>query len=410
MNHIQGTFIAGYVTIVVKGQLPELFFQSCARAGIPVWDVKKIAADRCQGNIKLQDVKKIKQLRRGKNLKIKFIAQKGYPFIWKRLCERKPILFSLLLSIALIMFLSNIIWKVQITGVPKDLEQKINKELTNYGIHSGTFTFTLDSPSAIQQKLLNDVPELLWIGVYKKGTTFFLEGVEKTLVEKQEVKGPRHLLANKKGVIKKIYVSKGVPKVKVNDYVEVGDMLVSGKINVDEEEFEEDDADQEEKPVKIVAAEAVITANTWYELAVTIPLNNTYERLTGNQEKKYALKLGAFPLPIWGYGKPDYKEIYEEHEESNLNFFKWQLPIKINTITLSEMEYIKEKRTEEEAKAHGILQAKETLKLQLGPEAKILTEKILHETIDNGKVRLNLYMTVEEDITKAQPIHTSSKK
>ncbi|HLR40730.1 MAG TPA: sporulation protein YqfD [Virgibacillus sp.] len=412
MKHIQGAFITGYVTVAVKGNMPELFFQMCMKHEIPVWNIKKTAKDTCEGNIKLQDMKYIKQIKRETDYKISFIDKKGYPFLIKRFTRKKEILIALIMSLLLIIFLSNIIWEVKITGVPKDIEEKISKQLDNYGIHSGAWTFSLDSASTIQQQLVKDVPELLWVGVHKKGTTFFLEGVEKIIVKEDEVKGPRNLIATKKGVIQSIYVSKGLPKVQVNDYVEPGDVLVSGDISVKDEEEKQEKKDKEETKdqSELVAAEGDITAKTWYEMNVTIPLEVKHEEVTGNKKKKHYIRIGDFQLPIWGFKQPDYEAIHTDTSENPVYFFKWKLPIKIVESVLSEKRYNKVKRTKKDAIDTGIEQAKKELQLQVGPDAKILTEKVLHETTENGKVKLNLYIAVEENIAKSEPIKNDSKK
>ncbi len=57
--------------------------------------------------------------------------------------------------------------------------------------------FRIDTPSSIQQKLLNDVPELLWVGVERKGTSFHLEGVEKLIVKEEDSLEPQDLIAEK---------------------------------------------------------------------------------------------------------------------------------------------------------------------------------------------------------------------
>lgn len=409
MKHIQGAFITGYVTVTVKGNMPELFFQACMKHKIPVWNVKKTSKDICQGNIKLQNINYLKQIKRGTDYKVSFTNKKGYPFLIKRFTRKKEIVIALILSLLLIIFLSNIIWEVKITGVPKDIEEKISKQLDNYGIHSGAWTFSLDSASAIQQELVKDVPELLWVGVHKKGTTFFLEGVEKIIVKEEEVKGPRHLVATKKGVIQSIYVSKGLPKVKVNDYVEPGDVLVSGDITMKDED-EEKEKEKEKKQSDLVVAEGDITAKTWYEMNVTIPLEARHEKLTGNKKKKHYVRIGNFQLPVWGFKQPDYEAIHTDTSENPVYFFKWKLPIKIVESVLSEKRYNKVKRSKEDAIDVGIEQAKNELQLQIGPDAKILTEKVLHETTENGKVKLNLYIAVEENIAKAEPIKNDVKK
>lgn len=409
MKQIQGSYIKGYVTIIVKGHLPELFFQQCVNHGISVWNVKREGKSSCSGNIKLSDIPQVKQLRREGDYKISFDKRRGYPFIFSRFVSRKEFVLSFFMSVLLILFMSNIIWKVEITGeLPKEIEEKISKQLNEYGIHPGAFLFTIDAPGKIQQRLIDDIPELLWVGVHQKGTTYQLEGVEKIVVKKDEVQGPRNLVATKKGVIKQMYVSNGLPKVRVNDYVKPGQILVSGTLNENANESsnqeEPNDKKEKQKPI-LVAADGEIIASTWYEVDVTIPLKKDYELLTGNQEKRYFVGINKFKLPIWGFGSPEFEAIHYDNKETSLNFFKWKLPIKIIETTLSEKQYQELERTKEEAVKDGIKQAKEELQLQLGPDVKITSEKVLHESLENGKVKLYLHITVEENIARAQPIN-----
>ncbi|MFS0672849.1 sporulation protein YqfD [Ornithinibacillus sp. 179-J 7C1 HS] len=406
MKQIQGSFIKGYVRIVVSGNLPELFFQECTTKGITVWNIKKEGKNSCSGNVKLSDLSKVKLLRRGKNYKISFKQRRGYPFLLSRFLRKKEFVLSFIMSILLILFMSNIIWKVEVTGdLPIEIEEKIAKQLDEYGIHPGAWIFTIDSPGIIQQKLTNDIPELLWVGVRQKGTTFQLEGVEKIVVKEEEVDGPRDLVATKKGVIKSMYVSRGLPKVEINDYVRPGQILVSGTLNQIEAKPDEDESN-DEKEIKqiVVPAEGEIIATTWYEMDVTVPLKQNYELLTGNQEKKYYFGINDFKVPVWGFRSPEYEAVHYDSTETPLRFLKWDLPFKIIETTLSEKKLHELERSKEEAIQAGIKQAKEELQLQLGPKAKVVSEKVLHETVENGKVKLELYMTVEENIAKAQPI------
>nr|WP_234031401.1 sporulation protein YqfD [Lentibacillus cibarius] len=250
---------------------------------------------------------------------------------------------------------------------------------------------------------MNDIPELLWIGVHQKGTSYVLEGVEKTIVEEEEVGGPRNLVASKKGVIERMYVSKGLPKVQVNDYVEKGDVLVAGKLPLAEEETD-DDEEENDKRHELTAAEGKVIAKTWYETEVTVPLKTSIGLLTGEKKTKYHLKINSFELPIWGFGDPDYKDVYSDRNVKDLYFFKWKLPINLVGTIVSEKKDKQEKRSKEEAVDIGIEQAKNELQLKLGPEAKIKSENILQQSTENGKVKLILYMVAEENIVKQEPI------
>jgi len=402
MKHTYGSKVTGYVTILVKGTAPELFFQKCANAGLTVWNIKKLDNESCQGDMKLSEIKQMKQIRRKTIYKVTFIGKNGYPFLLRRFLKKKPMVVGLIFSFLLFLFLSNIIWEVRITGVPKDIEEKIEKQLSSYGIHPGAWLFSLDTPTDIQQQLIKDVPELLWAGVNQKGTTFYLEGVEKIVVQEADPEQPRNLIAAKKGVITNVYVAKGTPMVQVNDYVEPGDMLVSGVFQKENDKDSEEEQNHTTTPP--VAAEAEITANTWYEVSVTVPLEYNYEILTGNREKKYYLRVGDFQLPIWGFGEPPYDDTHREITEKKINFLKWELPITYVETILSEKAYNKEERTKDEAIEAGIEQAITQLEHELGPDAKILSEKVLHESVEHGKVKLNLYISVEENIVKHQPI------
>src|SRR5690625_1250344 len=133
MKHIQGSYLTGYVTLLVKGEQPELFFKACMDYGIIIWNIKKISSNECQGNIKLRDIKIIKQVNRATNFKLSFINKKGYPFIFKQFLKKKEVIFSFLISILLIVFLSNTLWKITIIGVPTETKEKIQEKLIHYG-------------------------------------------------------------------------------------------------------------------------------------------------------------------------------------------------------------------------------------------------------------------------------------
>ncbi|MDY0405535.1 sporulation protein YqfD [Virgibacillus sp. 179-BFC.A HS] len=76
MKHVQATFITGYVTIMVKGQMPEIFFQQCVDHDIPIWNVKRVNPKQCEGNIRLQDIRQMRKIRRGTGYKITFSRKK----------------------------------------------------------------------------------------------------------------------------------------------------------------------------------------------------------------------------------------------------------------------------------------------------------------------------------------------
>ncbi|MYL33430.1 sporulation protein YqfD [Pontibacillus yanchengensis] len=391
MKRTQGVFFNGYTTFKVKGNFPEFFLNRCVENGIVIWNVKKIDESSCQANIKLEDIPKLKDLRKNMSYKITFSSRIGLPFLVNAIWKRKPLVIGFLLSLILIFTLSNMVWDIDIEGVTPEIEHKIKENLDEYGVRKGAWKLNLETPSEMQQKLLNDVPELLWIGITEKGTTYHLQGVEKTVVEEKEKGGPQHLIARKKGIIVDMYVEKGEPQVNVNDFVQPGDILVSGLIGGEEDQ-------------QVVHAEGEVIAETWYESEVSIPINVEYKVITGEKEKQYAITLFKTSIPLWGFTKPDFKQVFVDEKERPLYLYKWKLPIAFKTKQIWEQEVYVQNRTQDDAVLAGIEQAKKELSKQLPIDAKILSEKILHQKKENGKVNLILYIKVQENIVKPYPI------
>lgn len=403
MSHISSKSLTGLVTIMIRGKAPEQFLETCVQNDIEIWNVQKVSPSECRAVVKLTSISTIRKLVRNTNYKIRFLHKKGLPFFIGKLCKRKEIIVSVLIAFMMIIFLSNILWKIEIKGLSQEVEKKMIKQLNTYGIHKGSWTFTLSSSKKIQQQLMDDIPELLWVGVEKKGTSLHFNGVEKEIAKKKKVNGPSHLVATKKGVIQKMYVSKGVPLKKVNQYVKPGDILVSGEVTKEIQKGQ-DVKDKKTQKEKQVSAEGEVIAKTWYETKVNIPFKMQYEVLTGHYENKYAIQIGDFKIPFWGIGKSDYHQMQIETEKNDIYFLKWKLPLQFVDTKILEKEFTQKKRSKNEAIQYGKKQARQELQLQIGAKANITQEKILHERIENGKVTLTLYYTVEEDIATSKAI------
>lgn len=396
MKNVQGSFFTGTVTVVVQGEHPEYFFQMCMdQLGIVLWDIKKTANDTCEGKVRVRHVKDIRMLRRQGSYKLSFKHKQGYPFIWRNWLKSRHIVLSVCLSFLFIYALSNMIWSIQISGVSSDIEEKIIQTLEKEEVNIGGWMFSVPSASDIQFTLTQEIPELLWVGVEKKGTTFLLEGIEKERIEKIEKNSPRNLIAKKNGVITYMHVSKGDPVVQVNDTVKKGDPLVLGTIQRIDEENEEH---------TMVAAEGEIIAETWYEVDVEIPLKQRRERVTGKYKNKWFVDTFFLQIPIWGWGNPKYEHSFIQEHEHPLYFLQWKTPFTVKKQTIHNQELLKEELTVEQAIKIGIQQIYDNLMNELGPNIDIKDEIILHETVENGKVKIQLLITVEEDIVKEEPL------
>ncbi|WP_277678979.1 sporulation protein YqfD [Gracilibacillus dipsosauri] len=395
------SWLKGYVSIKVIGEYPEKFFELCAKNGIQSWDINKINRTTCTGIVNVKDIPKLRKVKRKTIHKVYFRDKNGFPFFMKHTLYQKPLLIGFMIAVCFIFFLSNMVWRIDINGLDNELDKKVMEHLTEYGVTKGSLQWNIASPAEIQKKLLEDIPELLWIGVTKRGSNFHLEGVEKTLVEKPEEEEPGHLVAAKEGVIVDLYVENGQPLVKPNDVVNKNDILISAYLG---DQKEEDKKEEEQAPKPLVAKGEVI-AKVWYRSEIELSIDDKYEVLTGESEKKHYLKVIDWLIPVWNFRYPDYKNSQMEVNERSFYFLKWKLPISYVEQTIFEKEQIEEKRSEDEAKKLALQQAKRRLKKSIPIDAEIIDEKILHERVEHGKVKLTIYYTVLEDIVKRQTIN-----
>jgi similar to stage IV sporulation protein len=381
----------GTVKVKLTGKGIERFLNQLTRNGVAIWDVKKHGTEAVTFFVHLQDVKKLRVPARESQCKIRFLERAGGPFFLGKLWTNSGFLIGACLFLAVIMLLSNMVWGIEIKGASPATEHQIRKELDRMGIQVGKLQFSIDNVESVQRVLTDQIGALTWIGVELKGTTYHFQVVEKSEPKKPEVIGPRHLVAKRKASVVKIFVEKGEPAVKVNDYVLPGQLLVSGVYG------KEDD-------LKTVAASGEILGETWYSTKVELPLKSTFQVFNGNEKRKYAIELAGKVLPVWGFGKPDFTEFETEDNEHPVKFFKWELPISIQKKTLREREQVTRIYTNEEAIESAKELARKDIKNHLPENAIIKGEKILHQSIENDKVRLITHFTIIEDIAVGQPI------
>ncbi|WP_440895880.1 sporulation protein YqfD [Amphibacillus sp. Q70] len=393
MKQTQPIWLKGIVTLKVNGHYPERFFDFCVRHQIPVWSIKKQSDLECLGDIYLKDIKRIRQLRRKTHYKLSFVKKRGFPFFYQKLKGFKQLLVTLLIAILFFLYLTQSIWFIEIEGVSTEMRENIIATLEDYGVKKGQVKFLIDNPLEIQRKLLNDYPDILWVGIVPNGITYQLEVITKKQPPEQDNQRRTHLYAKKDGVISEMFVAKGRPLVGVNDFVRKGQLLVTGELNhIEDKDTEEDDLKESSE------TEAEIYATTWYESQVTIPLEGMYQTETGQTVNKYHLQIGSFQLPIWGFRSTGFEFEYVESSNHGFSIGDWTPPILFKKNTHKEIVPAKIERSEDQAIAIGLQQARQNLLRNLGQTTSIIDEKILHQTTESGKVNLHVYFTVKENI------------
>ena len=304
---------------------------------------------------------------------------------------KKNIIFiiSVIFGLLFLYLLSNMIFDIKIMTDKKDLVKILNNELEYYGISKYHFVKSFKEKEEIKNKILNDYKDKFeWLEIDRVGSRYYIRVLERIINKKNTDEVFQNVVAKKNAVIMEIRSSSGQIIKKLNDYVNKGDVIISGNIT------------KKDEIKNVVKAEGIVYGETWYNVKVELP--RSYERTiyTGNSYNRYTLDI--FDKKFFLFGKKDYQE-EEYHDEmilsSNL------LPFQFNKTEVKETKKVSSIYTYDEALNKGIEVARSKLLNNLDKDSKILFQKKLKLYEEHDKIIVEVFFKVYENITDYQEIN-----
>ena len=220
--------ILGYVRVEIEGYYIEKFINICLDKKILIWKLKRKTGVTLYFNIGIKDYKKLKEICRKTNCKIKIRSKKGLPFFLHKYKKRKIFLIVLIVISIVIYASSKYVWNIQIEIEENKTLENINRDLSELGIKRGMKKNEIDTNKIITEIRLkrNDIS---WMGIDIKGTNVIVKIVKADdkpkILDKNEY---CNIVATKTGVVESIVAQNGTPLVKVGDTVQKGDILIAG--------------------------------------------------------------------------------------------------------------------------------------------------------------------------------------
>ncbi|XKE69196.1 sporulation protein YqfD [Jeotgalibacillus malaysiensis] len=308
-----------------------------------------------------------------------------------------PSIAAFLLSAFIFFQAFQYIWAVEMTGPNPEIRDEALEILEEKGIKPGVHHSNLSLNQQSASVLYKEIDQLSWIGYERTGSKLKVTLREKDSLHNKKSDQQAHLVASKTGTIHTLSVSSGTPLVKRGDVVKKGEILVSGYIG--REGYE-----------KGIRADGSVKALTWYTVSVSMPVKNKIKKITGQTHSKYALQFRSFTTPFISYKKSPFKNQIRQISDQPLSVLGFHLPFKLvekeyKEISESEMDF-----SEEDYK--NVLKKiaeKDVLSFTEG-SGQILEEKILHEDIENGKVKLTIFYEVLENIAATKPFTEETRE
>ena len=143
--------IFGYVRVEVEGYYIERFINICQNKKILIWNLKRENGVRLYLNIGIKDFKKLKQISRKTNCKIKIKNKKGIPFLLHRYKKRKVFVLFLIMISFFIYISSRYIWNIDIQ-VENNLQiEAIKEDLAELGLKRGILKSNIETDKLINE-------------------------------------------------------------------------------------------------------------------------------------------------------------------------------------------------------------------------------------------------------------------
>ncbi|MCC8136862.1 MAG: sporulation protein YqfD [Clostridiales bacterium] len=352
-------FLHGYVRIRITGPSCERFLNLCVHRGIRLWRVT--AADGvCEACLTKADFFRLKEIVRKSRAGVRVMRRYGFPFMLRTCRKRGACLCGVLCAALLMAWLSAHIWSITIEGNLSQTDDVIFEYLEGEGISHGIWKNQVDTQE-LSEGIRNYFSRFSWVSTQLKGTRLTIYVKEGTsdsaesdtngtdAAESMQGGGLSEgekicsgIAAAKSGEVVSVYVRKGLAAVSAGDLVEEGDLLVSGRIPVYNDEGEITAWQEAEADADVILR----TETSYYD---ELDYERTVKNYTGNETVRHMLRLGSssFALPgtLKGY---DLCDITVEITQSKVseNFY---LPIWFYEYTVREYENLTIHVSKEEA-------------------------------------------------------------
>lgn len=334
-------FIRGYLKIRIFGFSPERFINLCSKHNIFIWGLEN-KNNQYELYISVKDFRKLKPILRKTNTKLKIMEKCGLPFFLHKYRKRKMFFGGIILFASIIYILSLFIWDINISGNYSRTDDVILEFLNENNIYHGMMKRQI-SCEEVEQMIRSEYNDIIWASAQIRGTRLLIEVQENTDVGTiMENTTPSDIIASKDCIITSIITRKGTPMVGIGSVVKKGDTLVSGRVDVynDNGEIAE---------YQYYTADADIYVKTIQEYNDEFDMNYINKNYTENEKLRYYLKILNKKINILN-GKISYNEFDTFTNEKQLKLGKnFYLPFILGKVQIKEYISENKKYSKEEA-------------------------------------------------------------
>ncbi len=121
--------VAGNLRIRIVGKGLERLLNEFTRRGIYVWNVRREDENSLTCYMFLRDIHHVRVAMRKSGCKLYVLERRGAPFWLKTSWKNSGIVVGLVAFMCVVFLLSNMIWRIEVTGANPEVEHTVRQQL-----------------------------------------------------------------------------------------------------------------------------------------------------------------------------------------------------------------------------------------------------------------------------------------
>ncbi|MBR5328618.1 MAG: sporulation protein YqfD [Firmicutes bacterium] len=385
---IFGRKLGGFVRIRICGECGTALLDRLAQRDISLWDLQRDGED-IMVCVSPDDLGALRCEAHAAGCFVSVEQRGGVSSLRKYWQGRLPFLGVAAVAFFLLIGALSFFWQVDVatedgTTLTAEQETAILDAAAAGGIRVPMLRSSLDH-KATAKSVLERCSFLSWVGLESDGVTLRVK-VAKKKTDDGENATYGHVVAQKDGKVRRIFVLKGQMAAEIGDEVQKGDVLISGDIVYEE--------DGQEPVYEKTAAKGTVTASVFYEGIAYVPLVRSDAIPTGKTAGIVGLKGHGMSFVLWGNEADPFD--CSVKKERAVSLFGWTLWSR----TYCEATPQKVKIGEAEALALAEKQAEAKSQKQRAADSRLLHRQREELRDRDGAVGVCIILECEEEIGK----------
>lgn len=385
---IEGTNIPNVVNKCIKNNimLKDLSYQNLLETTVKVKD---------------DDYDRLKKLT-GHSYRMTTLDERGLIPLVKGMKHNIVTIIGAFLLGALIFYQGLFVGEIRIDGYVALTESEVRQTLKDEGLYEGARK--PETYDRIKTALYENHSPITWVSIYEDGRLIKVNIAEagKAKEAEPEDKTPVNIVASKAAMIEQILPLQGNAMVKKGDYVNKGDVLISGNF-----EYQSTDYSRGDEFFNMYShAKGQALARVPRQVCFYMQKAQRIEKLTGKLIPGVYVKVGDIEINT---AKPFYHYNCSVRNEKRIFRITKPLPVELSLITVAEVDITYDKISKEKKRTivEAMIRQYEREHLKEGEE---IAAYEIDYTETKNLIKAVVFMEVLEDIGKEKEIKVNKEE